>query len=113
MPTENQARHIYKKVETGKVINIETIKQEIDLDIDKMDDTSGKINPYHKIIVYEAERDNTILSQMEQWSILSNAINYIQYDRHARNFYNLDIKTIDQKCHRKISNREEERQVLE
>ena len=56
-----------------------------------------------------------ITSQMEQWSILCNVFNYVQYDRHPRNFYNLDIKTIDQKSHRKIYDRfmEEDRQILE
>ena len=28
--TEDQARHVYKKVETDKVINVETMKQEIE-----------------------------------------------------------------------------------
>ena len=40
-------------------------------------------------------------------------INYIQYDRHPRKFYNIDITTIDQKSHEKIYNTEEERQVLD
>ena len=40
--------------------------------------------------------------QMEQWSILSNVVNCVQYDRYPRNFYDLDDKTIDQKSHRKI-----------
>ena len=53
-----------------------------------MDDTRGEINPYHEIIENKAERDNTILSQMKQWSILSNIVNYIQYDKHSKNFYN-------------------------
>ena len=51
----------------------------MDQDVDKIDDTNGKINPYCEIIVNKAERDNTIISQMEQWLILSNVINYIQY----------------------------------
>ena len=52
---------------------------------------------------------------MEQWSILSNVVNYVQYDRNAKDFYDLDIKVIDQKNHRKIYDRlkEEDRQVLE
>ena len=77
--------HVYKRVESGSVINVNTIKPEIDQDIDRMDDTSGEINPYHKIIVNKAERDNTILSQMEQWLILSNVDNYIHYDKHPKN----------------------------
>ena len=78
----------------GSVINIYTIKQEMDQKVDKMDDTSREINSYHEIIVNKAERDKTILSQMEQWSILSNVVNYIQYDRHPKNFYKLDIKAL-------------------
>ena len=62
-----------------------------------MDDTSGDINPYCEIIVKRAEKDNMILSQIEQWSILSNIVNYIQYDKHPKNFHNLDIRHIDQK----------------
>ena len=52
---------------------------------------------------------------MEQWSILSNIVNYVQYDRHSRYFYDLDIKTLDQKRHRKIYDRfmEGDRQILE
>ena len=49
----------------------------MDQDSDRLDDTSGEINPYHEIIVNKAERDNTVLTQIEQWSILSNVVNYI------------------------------------
>ena len=49
-----------------------------------MDDNSSKINPYHEIITNKAEKDNTIISQMEQWSILSNVANYVQYDMHPK-----------------------------
>ena len=40
--TEDQARHIYKKVESGNIINVSTLKQEIDQDqeLNKLDDTS-------------------------------------------------------------------------
>ena len=58
---DNQARHIYKKVESGSVVNINTMKEELEQDIDKIDDTNGKINPHHNIIVNETERDNTII----------------------------------------------------
>ena len=52
---------------------------------------------------------------MEQWSILSNVVIYVQYDRNPRDFYNLDIKVIDQENYRKIYDRleEEDRQVME
>ena len=35
---------------------------------------------------------NANLSQMEQWSILTNVVNYVQCDRHPTNFYDVDIK---------------------
>ena len=50
---------------------------------------------------------------MEQWSILSNIINYVQYDRHSKYFYDLDIKAVDQKIHKKICGKVGERQILE
>ena len=78
-----------------------------------MHDTSGEINPNHKIIVNKAERDYTILSQMEQWPILSSMVNYIQYHRLPKNIYHLDIKAIDQKSHKKIYNKKEEKQMLD
>ena len=68
--TEDQAKHIYKRVQLGSIINIDTIKKEIEQDLDTLDDTSGDINPYCEIIVNNVEGDDTILLQMEQWSIL-------------------------------------------
>ena len=52
---------------------------------------------------------------MEQWSILSNISYYVQYDRNSRHNYNLELKALEQKNHRKIYDRlkEEERQVIE
>ena len=50
---------------------------------------------------------------MEQWSILSNVVNYIQYDRHPKNFYNLNIRAVNRENHRRKSNIEEEIQMLE
>ena len=72
------------------------------------------INPYHEIITNKIE-ENIIRTQMEQWSILGNIVNYVQYDRHPRNFYDLDVNNIDQKSHRKIYDKfkEEDRQILE
>ena len=54
----------------------------MDHNLHRLDNTSRYMNPYCEIIVNKAERDNIMLSQMEQWSILSNMANYIQYDRH-------------------------------
>ena len=82
---EDQAKYIYEKVETENIVDIDTRKQKIEEDkLKKVDDTNGKINPYHEIITNKIEKDNIIISQMEQWSILSYFDNYIQYDRHPK-----------------------------
>ena len=49
---------------------------------------------------------------MEQWSILSNVVNYVQHNQHPKDFYNLDIRAADQNRHKKVYNKEEERQIL-
>ena len=101
--TEEQARHVYRKVESGNIININLLKQEIEQDqeLSKLDDTSGDINPYRESIVNNAEKIETVLSQMEPWSILGNVVNYIQYDRHPKNFHNLNISTVNKEKYKK------------
>ena len=76
-----------------------------------MDDTNGKIDPYHEIITNKVERDDTIISQMEQWSFLSKAVNYVQYGRHSKKYYDFIIKAVDLKSHKKVYNKEEKRHV--
>ena len=60
-------------------------------------DNEKEVNPYCNIIINDFDRENVIASQMEQWSILSNVVNYVQYDRNPGDFNNLVIKVIDQK----------------
>ena len=50
---------------------------------------------------------------MEQWLILSDVVNYVQYDRDSKDFCDLAIKAVYQKGHKKIYKKEEERQMLE
>ena len=47
-----------------------------------MDDTNGETNQYHELIVNNAEKIEPLMTQMEQWSILSNILNYVQHDRY-------------------------------
>ena len=113
--TEDQARHVYKKVESGNIININTLKQEIDQEweLSRLDDTDWDINPYRPLIVNNAEKVETVLSQMEQWSIFSNVVNYLQHDKHPNNFHNLDVRaTNKEKYKRKTNIENEERQML-
>ena len=95
--TREQTRYIYQKVETGEMINTDTIQQEIEQEkqLDKMDDTSGETNPYKELIVNNAEKIEPLMTQMEQWSILSNVLNYVQHTRlHLMN-HRLDIRAVD------------------
>ena len=64
--TEEQVKHIYKNKASENIINIGTIKQEIDQDqaFTRLDDTSGDIHPYKELIVNNAEKVDTILSQI-------------------------------------------------
>ena len=84
-------------MESGNLINKNMMRQEIDQDIelDKMDDTSGDENLYGELIVNNAAKVETTLSQMEQWSILSNVINYVQYDNPPKNFHALSVKPVN------------------
>ena len=79
----NRLNFIYKKVEFGSLINKSTIKEELDTDVelDRMDDNSGDENPYKELIVNNADRVEMSQLQMEQWSILSNVINYVKYSK--------------------------------
>ena len=49
---------------------------------------------------------------MEQWSILSNTLNYIQYDRYPKKYHSLGISTVN-KCRKNPCTKEEERDILE
>ena len=91
--TREQTRYIYRKVETGEIINTDMIEQEIEQErqLDKMDDTSRETNPYKEFIVNNAEKIEPLMTQMEQWAILSN----VQHSRlHSMN-HMLDIKAVD------------------
>ena len=37
----------------------------------------AKTNPYQELIVNNAERVDLLMTQMEQWLILSNILNYV------------------------------------
>ena len=81
--TIEQTRYIYRKVETGEILNTDMIEQEIEQEkqLNKIDDISGEINPYQELIDNNAEKIEPLMTQMEQWSILSNILNYVQHSR--------------------------------
>ena len=62
--TREQARYIYKKIETGEIVNTHMIEQEVEQErqLDKMDDTSGETNPYKELRVNNAERIEQLMT---------------------------------------------------
>ena len=66
-------------VESENIVNVDIIKQKIEVDkLDSENLDEDEVNPYHKIIINKVEKVNIITLQMEQWSILSNTVSYIQ-----------------------------------
>ena len=51
--------------------------------LNKIDDMSRKTNLYRESTVTNAEKIEPLMTQMEQWSILSNVLSYIQHDKHV------------------------------
>ena len=76
-------------------------------ELTRIGDTSRDINPYKELIVNKAEKIEPVLTQMEQWFILSNTPKYIQYDRHPKNFHSLNISAVN-KCRESPCTKEEE-----
>ena len=103
-------------MESGGTIDTTTLKQEMEQEqeLSKLDDTSGDINPYRDLIVNNTEKIETILSQMEQWSILSDAVNYVQYNKHPKNFHSLNVSAMNkEKYKRNLKSEREESQKLD
>ena len=95
--TRDQTRYIYKKVETGEMINTDTIQQEIEQEkqLNKIDDKNGEINPYRELIISNAERTESLMVQMEQWSILSHVLNYVQHSKFNSMNHTLNVKAVN------------------
>ena len=95
--TREQANYVYKKTESGEIIDVDTIQQEIEQEeqLNKIYDMSGETIPYKELIVNNAEKIEPLTTQMELWSILSNILNYIQYDRHHMINHNLSLMAVN------------------
>ena len=57
---------------------------------------AGKLIHTRNSYVNNAEKVEPLMTQMEQWSILSNTLNYIQYDRHPKFYHSLSIIAINE-----------------
>ena len=78
------------------MINADTIQQEIEQEkqFNRMDDENGEINPYREL-VNNTERIESAKAQMEQWSILSNILNYVQHSKFNSMNHFLSIKPVN------------------
>ena len=97
---EGQARHVYEMVEMDKIINIETMKQEIE--DDKMtrnrlkeEGKNIEANSYQMAILNVASREDIKTEQMINWSILSDLIKYITGSSCSDMTPSLTVKLLD------------------
>ena len=68
--TREQTSYVYKKTDSGEIIYVDNIQQEIGQEeqLNKIDDVSGETNPYRELIVNNVEKIEPLMTQMEQWS---------------------------------------------
>ena len=64
-----------------------------------------KQNPYQELVVNNTEKIEPLMTQMEQWSILSNVLHYVQHSRFHSMKHTLDIKAVN-KCNHKPNTEE-------
>ena len=67
---------------------------------------TGEDNPYKELIVNNVSKVENMICQMEQWSVLSIVINYMQYSKIPKNFHAMWIKPINKN---KVSIKEKEK----
>ena len=59
--TRDQTKYVYKKVEMGETINMDTVQQEIEQEkqLNRMDDGNGEINPYRELYCQQCGKNRT------------------------------------------------------
>ena len=79
------------------MINTDMVQQEIEQEkqLSRMDDDSGEVNPYRECVVNNAEKVEMPKTQMEQWSILSNLLNYVQHSKFNSMNHSLSVKPVN------------------
>ena len=60
-----------------------------------MGDRNGEMNPYRELIVSSAEKTEPPMTQMEQWSILSNVLNYVQHSNFNSMNHTLNVRPVN------------------
>ena len=107
--TEDQAKHIYKKAEMYKPVNIETMAQEIEHDKVtgnrlKEEEDENEINPYQMAILKKKSREDIKIEQMINWSIFSDLIKYVDGSSCLDVTPSLMVRPLDDRKHRRLCN---------
>ena len=73
------------------------VQQEIEQEkqLSRMNGDSGGVNPYRELVVNNAEKVEMPKTQMEQWSILSNSLNYVQHSKFNSMNHSLSVKPVN------------------
>ena len=73
--------YVKEKAELQCVANVDTDEQEIEQEKLSWDNTDVDINIYYETTTNKIEQENVNTSHVEHLSILSNLVNYVQYER--------------------------------
>ena len=57
--------------------------------------TGENENLYQKVVLNNVYKEENKTAQMENWSILSDNVRYIQHDDRSKTTHDLDVKTLD------------------
>ena len=75
---EDQPKFVYKKVNAGREISTETIKQEMEQEKSIQTDINDSCdNTYQKVILNNIDKKEKVSTQIEDWSILSDHVKYV------------------------------------
>ena len=63
--------------------------------LNQMDGINGEVNPYRELIVNNTEKIEMQKTQMEQWSILRNLLNYVQHSKFNSMQHSLNVWSVN------------------
>ena len=87
----------------GNNLNTETMKQDIEQEKSaKAEINKDNDNPYQKVVFNNVYKKENKTMQMENWSILSDNIRYIEHDERSKTPHSSDINTLDYCQHKEL-----------
>ena len=98
--TDKQTEHLYKGIDTTKCLSIKVTEQSL----------SEAENTYQKGILSDVNK-NKNPKQMEEWSILSDHVKYVQHDK-SDTFHNLNIDPLNYHLNEDLYKELKEREML-